>query len=74
MVWNWLPYSSVSSVRKNGSRGATMPVSAKRITSGWTHPIDDISEQITVSFQDESDTNSSRVRHKRRERKKLQRK
>jgi hypothetical protein len=42
-----------------------MSVSAKRISFGWTHPIDDISEQITVSFQDKSDTRSSSVRHKR---------
>jgi hypothetical protein len=51
-----------------------MPVSAKRIVSGWTHPIGDISEHITVSFQDESDTSNSRVKDRRRKKKKSQKK
>lgn len=47
-----------SSQRKIGTRGATMPVSTTGNYLGLKPIIDDISEQIIVNVQNDSDTSS----------------
>jgi hypothetical protein len=58
MLQNWPRKSSISLQRKNGARGATMPVSANKITCGWNLLLTIFQKKIVVNLQSDSDNSS----------------